>query len=169
MSILWQLEGKRTVIQLRIHISVLGGRPVSKCCPSGVIPTIVPRFTPTGARANILGKWFSPSSTGFENILSNPPLAFRFVLLCWNKKGMPLPLGVFGCHLCTATWQAGAPILTVTILSCVARSSLAGRFNWSAWPRIAKNLTVFGLWKIVCETELTNSIWAIDMWYWMWS
>jgi hypothetical protein len=100
-----------------------------------------------------LGYRQSLSSGGFENIrIKAPLLALRFDLPCWNRNGMPLPSGVLGCHLCTATWQVGTSMSTVTIESCVARTSVAGTFSRSE-PGIAYAFVACGLRKTVCKMQ----------------
>jgi hypothetical protein len=49
----------------------------------------------------------------------------------WNRKGVPKPSGVFGCHLCNATLAAGAPVSTTTIESLKAEMAEAGTLHRS--------------------------------------
>lgn len=126
---------------------------------SHVTATIDELLIPDAGNAKACGKCQSSEPTpGPLNMrISVPPLELAAALPCWKRNGVPWPSGVFGCHLCCATWAAGAFTSTITTVSADAWMAAAGRLQRSG-AGTTYGLTTFGFRKMVW---LENSIWLL--------
>lgn len=127
---------------------------------SQVIEMIAWLLIPETPNANAWGySHSSPVPVGPLNMrLSGPPPEPDAAFPRWKRNGVPWPSGVLGCHLCCATWAAGAFESTTTIISEDAWIAAAGRLQYSG-DGTTYGLTTFGLRNIVltCKEIYTLS------------